>query len=171
MELKIEQKINEILGSSFSLEVKTALRMGHDLTKDLYRMRKLLDTLFIKGLISRHLYKKQYLISISAVLQRSMSYVAQTLTHSLPGSLTNIQAISQDNLSMQRSNVDDRDLLANLPASRFERFIHLVDEHLRQLEEIKASTTTSGSVSTTPAAKDGSDKRPDPKRTVGPGGS
>lgn len=132
-----ETKIYELMGSSFAIQVKNSIRMGPKLAEDFYNMIKHLDRMFIYSLIPEDCYSRVFLTSLSEITKRTSTYISENLNGALGGTLTNIQAISEKDLSIQRSNIDDRDLLANLPRVEYDRLIYLFDAHIEELKKIK----------------------------------
>lgn len=131
-------KIVEFLGSSFSFEVKNLIRFGTDLSKKYLKMVKHIDNLFILGLLEPSAYKAVLISSINTTYQM-MGENLSTLQHYLPSVLTNVQAYEIDSISIQKTNIDDREIIPYLNLS-LDKLVIMIDKHLEDLEVIKNAT-------------------------------
>ena len=100
-------------------------------------MHKHLDDLFIKDLVSKELYKIIFIRSLGQIVEESNTYISDKMSPYLQGTLTNISAIGGDDMTLQKSNIEDRDIISNIARTQYETYIYHFDNHIEQLEEFK----------------------------------
>lgn len=132
-----KQKVTEVIASGIDLESKIAVRMGTSLAGDFNRMLKLLDSLYLKNIIDRNVYLRIYVMSIPAILQRSKVYQAENLKDYLVGTMTTIQAIASDPISIQLTESDERDMLDYMNKREYNLFQAYLEKHLDSMDKIK----------------------------------
>lgn len=138
--IDVGNKIYEVIGSGFSLEIKNYLRLGKDTTNKLKRMQKLLDNYYMKYLICEELYYEIFFRSIPTIIQKSATYIAGELINQLPSTLTNIRAIGLDDFSIQLNSSEDRNIENYLLSDQgsYEIIKTLFDEHIIRIKEFRS---------------------------------
>ena len=70
-------------------------------------------------------------------MEEYKTYISAKQVGYLQGTLTNIKAIGGDDMTLQKTNIEDRDITSNITRTQFETYIYHFDNHIKQLEDFK----------------------------------
>lgn len=132
-----KRNIIEITAAGISLENKHAIRGGPSLASKQNKMLKHLDSLFLMNLISGKLYLEICIKSIPMMIELTKVYLAENMTSYLGGVLTNVKAFDIEDMSIQRTNVEDREIISLISTRQTESYISFFRNHIGNMTKLR----------------------------------